>query len=224
MTIDEVRFRQLTTTFLKVNESINLSAFRSPELCWVGNVQDSLSLVKASESIPELQQITRLCDIGTGGGFPLLPLALAWSSVSCTGIDSTTKKLTAIQQIIDQEGLNNVRLVSGRLEELGHDSALRGTFDLVTARALATLPVLLEYAAPLLRIGGILACYKSTKVADELSSTVHAQKLLHMPYLRTWMYNLGEHWGERTIVFFQKKAETPEEYPRANGIPKQKPL
>ena len=116
-------------------------------------------------------------------------------------------------------------MISGRIEELAHQKGLRASADLVTARALAPLNVLLEYAVPLLKIGGICAFWKSSKIADELAMTAHAQKILSAPLVGTYEYELpAEGWGKRTILFFKKEKATSVEYPRKIGIPKSEPM
>lgn len=224
MLIDEKRLRELVTAFLAENAKLNLSAFRSPEHCWVGNVLDSIALLQAVDRFPDLKKIVSLVDIGTGGGFPLLPLALCLPDVACTGIDATQKKIDAVQRIVDVVGIPNIALISGRIESIAHSAEYRETFDCVTARAVAPLSVLLEYASPLLKIGGLCAFWKSTKVASELAESAKAQDVLRVKYLGDFTYALPDEWGERTMVFFKKLGAVSPEYPRRTGIPKQKPL
>ncbi len=224
MVIDESRLRQLMDVFLEENRKLNLSAMRTPELCWPGNILDSVAFLQAFETYPDLKKTKKLLDIGTGGGFPLLPLALCLPDVQCVGIDAMQKKIDAVSRIIVAVGIPNASLISGRTESLAHSAEYRGTFDLVTARAVAPLSVLLEYAVPFLKVGGLCAFWKSTKIAQELAETADAQKMLSAPYLGNFLYALPDQWGERTIVFFKKSAETPSEYPRRTGIPKQDPL
>lgn len=224
MHIDEARLRELMTIFLAENMKLNLSAFRTEELCWVGNILDSVAFLQAYEKYSHLKEVKSLADIGTGGGFPLLPLALCLPDVSCTGIDSTQKKIDAVGRIVDAMGMKNVRLLADRMEVIAHQKEYRETFDLVTARALAPLNVLLEYAAPLLKVGGWCAFWKSTKVADELAGTASAQKILRTSFVGSFEYTLPGNWGDRTIVFFKKAAATSADYPRKTGIPTQKPL
>lgn len=224
VTVDESRLRQLCETFLVENKKLNLSAFRSPEHCWVGNVLDSVALLQATDVQPDLRKIHSLLDIGTGGGFPLLPLALCLPEVACTGMDATQKKIDAVGRIVEAVGISNVTLKCGRVESFAHNAELRETFDFVTARAVAPLSVLLEYSVSFLKVGGLCAFWKSTKVADELAMSATAQKLLSAPFAGTYTYALPEHWGERTIVFFKKTAATDKDYPRRTGVPKQKPL
>jgi len=224
MNVDEPRLRQLMQVFLTENRKLNLSAFRTEEHCWIGNVLDSLALLRAAEALPFLAGVKRLLDIGTGGGFPLLPLALCLPEVTCVGIDAVCKKVDAVRCIVAALGIKNVDLRCVRAEEAGHDQSLRGSFDLVTARAVAALPVLLEYAVPFLKAGGVCAFWKSIRIANELASSSRAQELLGSPYLRTYTYDLGEEWGKRSIVFFRKTRASAEIYPRRTGLPKAKPL
>ena len=224
MIVDESRLRQLMDAFLKENTQLNLSAMRTPDLCWPGNILDSIALLQAFDTYPDLKKIKNLLDIGTGGGFPLTPLALCLPDIRCLGIDATQKKVDAVRRIIAAASIPNASLIAGRVESLAHNAEYRAQFDLVTARAVAPLSVLLEYAVPFLKIGGICGFWKSTKIAQELAETVDAQKKLSAPYVGNFQYALPDQWGERTIVFFKKTAATLSDYPRRTGIPKQTPL
>ncbi len=220
----EKRLRTLVDVFLAENKKLNLSAFRTAEHCWIGNVLDSVSLLKALQEMRGFTLPKKLLDIGTGGGFPLLPLAICWPETECVGLDATTKKIDAIGRIKETMHLENVKLVCGRAEEIGHQAEYRGQFDLITARAVGSIPVLLEYAIPLLKLGGICALWKSTKVAEELASSGIAQRALRSQFAGTFEYELPGDFGKRLLIFFKKAAPTPKEYPRKTGIPKQQPL
>ena len=223
MTIDQNKLEELIRVFLEENTKINLSAFRTPEHCRIGNVMDSVAILDAF-SEAEWKSVSAILDIGTGGGFPLLPLSIALPSTKLVGIDSTGKKIDAVKRIVSSLQVQNAELHAGRLEDLARDEKFAESFDMVTARALAPLPVLLEYTAAFLKIGGIAAFWKSTKVADELASSARAQQILHMSYQRMFEYELPENFGKRAIVFFKKIARTSKEYPRKTGIPAQRPL
>ncbi len=224
MIIDEPKLHELVRVFLEENKKLNLSAFRTEEHCFTGNVLDSLSFLKALETIEGLKTPETLLDIGTGGGFPLLPLAVSLPKTHCSGIDATKKKIDAVQRIVDVLGLKNVGLFSERLEDKARDKNFRERFDIVTARAVAPLSVLLEYAVPFLKVGGFCAFWKSSKVAEELADSLRAQKALFVSYVGTYEYELGSDFGKRLIVFFRKMKATSSEYPRKVGIPKAKPL
>lgn len=223
MQSDESQLHRLVDVFLSENKKLNLSAFRTKEHCWIGNVLDSIALLKAFRAFGFGFGSTFI-DIGTGGGFPLLPLALCAPDVRCIGIDSVAKKIDAISRIAAAMGLSNVELHCGRIEELARGRKFRESADLVTARAVAPIRVLLEYAVPLLKVGGLCAFWKGSNIADELRSSAHAQKLLHVAFAGIYEYELPGSWGRRLIVFFKKIAATPEKYPRNVGMPKGKPL
>ncbi len=218
-------FRQLVDVFLAENKNINLSAFRTVEHCSIGNVDDSLAFKQAvDQHIIDLSSVKMIIDIGTGGGFPLLPLALAYPHIACHGIDSIKKKLDAIARIAATMEMQNIELHCGRFEVFGHDPLLREQADIVTARAVAELPVLLEYAVPLLRVGGLCAFWKSSHTADELASSLNAQNVLQCKFVGEYQYDLGAEWGKRVILFFKKMAPTSKKYPREVSVPKASPL
>lgn len=220
MHLSDDHISALVRAFLEENAKLNLSAFRTEEHCRIGNVLDSLAIADAVD----ITKVGSFLDLGTGGGFPLLPLAMLSPKTRAVGIDSIQKKVKAVRSIAEALDLTNVEVRDDRIEELGRKRGFRDSFDLVTARAVAPLPVLLEYAMPFLKKGGIAAFWKSTKIADELASTAAAQKELRCAYTETFEYALPGDWGERCIVFFQKTGETPTEYPRRTGIPKSTPL
>ena len=222
--VTDAHLQRLIDVFLAENAITNLSAFRTPALCRRGNIDDSFALLSAEGTPPEILGARRILDMGTGGGFPLLPLALAMPDATFVGVDSVQKKIAAIARIVKAMDIHNVTLHATRLEEIGRTPHERETYDLVTARALAELPILLEYAAPLLVVGGWCAFWKSDKIAQELASTEHAQRVLHMAYSGSATYDLGDGFGKRTILFFRKKAPTPAAYPRSIGTPKKEPL
>ncbi len=224
MTIDETKLRQLVQVFLEENKKLNLSAFRTEEHCWVGNVLDSLSFLQALEKIEGLRAPQTLLDIGTGGGFPLLPLAICLPKTHCSGIDATKKKVDAVARIVESLGLTNVGLFSERFEDKARDKNFREKYDIVTARAVAPISILLEYAVPFLKVGGFCAFWKSSKVADELAGSTKAQKALSMSFAGIYEYELSPDFGKRLIVFFRKMKATSSEYPRKVGIPKSNPL
>ena len=224
--ITEEKQQQLHTlveVFLEENAKLNLSAFRTPEACWAGNVLDSLSALDLEE-VQRLPEGARLLDIGTGGGFPLLPLALCLPQHSFTGLDATQKKIDAVGRIAARLGLQNVRLVCGRTEELGRREELRDRFDCVTARGLASLNVLLEYAAPFTRPKGHIIAWKSMTIDQELKESLLARAELSSHLVHQHAYELPANFGKRQLLVFEKTGKTPQKYPRGIGIPKKTPL
>ena len=218
----EAKLRHLTQVFLAENEKLNLSALRTEEKCWMGNVLDS---VAASELISNLKSpISTLLDLGTGGGFPLLPLALAMPQIQCTGLDSVKKKIDAVNRIIETMNIPNAHAISGRAEEVARDASHREHYDIVTSRAVAPLNMLLEYSSPFVKVGGHIVLWKSLQIEEELQQSAQAQKLLHVPLVQTHQYTLPGDWGTRQLLVFQKQSSLEKMYPRAIGEAKRKPL
>lgn len=232
--------------FLEENQKLNLSAYREEETCWIGNVLDSVAAVSCFDgACPEgsvssfgyaqddssIQSSRRaqhdtlkVIDIGTGGGFPLLPLAILFPSIEFTGLDSTRKKIDAVQRIIDALQIPNVRLLLGRAEELGHDALHREQYDLVLGRAVASLNTLLELMSPFAKINGKLLCWKSLSIEEELTGSVHAGKQCMCRLSGQHEYALPGDWGKRQILIYEKEKALPQEFPREIGMPKKEPL
>lgn len=217
----ERRLQSLRDTVLDENTRINLTALRTPEACWIGNVLDSLAF---TEILGQLKDPKTLIDIGTGGGFPLLPVALACPEIRCTGLDSTGKKIEAVRRIAAKEAIPNLALVIARAEVAARDPLHRERYDVVTARAVADLSVLLEYASPFAKVGGFIVLWKSMHAQEELSLCAKAQHLLHCPFAFGHVYTLPGDFGERQLLVFRKGAATPKAYPRETGVPGKVPL
>ena len=219
----EQRLRNLVDVFLQENSVHNLSAFRDHERCWTGNVEDSLAAMTLPE-LASLPQGSRFLDLGTGGGFPLLVLAICFPDHAFVGIDSTRKKIDAVGRMAKTMEIQNVELLSGRAEELARAATLRDRFDMVLVRALATLNVLIEYTAPFTRSGGRIIAWKSLQIDQELEDCRRARSELAVKLERSHPYELPGEFGERQLLVLQKTAPTPKKYPRPVGTPKKSPL
>ena len=173
-----------------------------------------------------LASAQRLADVGSGGGLPGIPIKIAKPDLATTLIESTGKKARFLRRAIETLSLQGVEVVNGRVEEVAQDAAYRGAYDVVTARAVARLPVLAEYCVPLLRPGGHAISMKAKLEAEELSEGSRAAEklgarvstVLRVPHLP----ELGA--KERRLVILEKVTETPDKYPRNVGVPARKPL
>jgi 16S rRNA (guanine527-N7)-methyltransferase len=215
------RLRELQTVFLEENAKLNLSAIREPDAVWIGNISDSV--VALDLDIFQRSDL-KILDIGTGGGFPLLPLAICKPGCHFTGLDSTQKKLDAITRMTNALDLTNVRMLAGRCEEKGRDSQHRDQYDIVTARAVAPLNILLELGGPFVKPGGHLIAWKSMKMDTELEESLLARANLSCHLVDTHEYELPDDWGKRQLLIFEKTSSTDQKYPRETGIPKKNPL
>ncbi len=204
---------------LDANERLNLTRIVEPEAV------ARLHLLDAVAALPLLDAMAprRGVDLGSGGGVPGLLLAIARPDVSWTLVDSVRKKADAMASFADALGLRNVSVVPERAEVLGRDPNHRERHDLVTARGCAGLPVLAEYALPLLRIGGTLVAWKGERAEDEmrLGRAASAQLGGGEPrVVSSGVASLGDH----RFVVLTKLLPTPDRFPRRPGVPGRQPL
>ncbi len=204
---------------LETNARFNLTRVVEPEAVARSHLLDSLAALRLLDAVAP----TRALDLGSGGGVPGIVLALARPSVAWTLVDSVRKKADALRDFAAALGLTSVAVVAERAEIIGRDPAHRQRYDLVTARACAALPVLVEYALPLLRVGGTLIAWKGRLEAEELRAGASAASLLGggEPTVHpTGQKALGDH----RFVFVRKLASTPARYPRRPGEASRRPL
>jgi 16S rRNA (guanine527-N7)-methyltransferase len=204
--------RRYLELLLEQNRAFNLTAITDPDEAWSKHIEDSLTL------LPELEAVRgSIVDIGSGGGLPAIPLAIARPDLKFTLVESTAKKARFLAECAKTLQLSNVRVESERAEVLGQ-GPLRATFDAATSRACARLPVLLELCLPLLKVGGRKLAIKGEQAAVELAEATRALQLLHGKVVSTRRTETG------TVVRIDKAALTPARYPRRPGEPKRAPL
>jgi 16S rRNA (guanine527-N7)-methyltransferase len=165
-----------------------------------------------------------LLDLGTGGGFPLLPLAIAYPLARCTGLDSIQKKINAVGRIAQAAGINNVTLIADRAEVLGQKKNHREQYDIVTSRAVAPLAILLEYCSAFIKVGGHIVLWKSLHIDAELKESEKAQHVLRCTLLKNHLYTLPLDFGSRQLLVFRKNGPLDRKYPREVGMAKREPL
>lgn len=200
---------------LEVNRYFNLTRITDSESAWMRHVFDSLTL------LPYLlqSQAERVLDVGSGGGLPGIPLAITAPHVAVTLLESTGKKAQFLVDAAETLGLDNVSVVCERAEVLGHDrDDHREMYDIVTARAVGRLPVLLEFALPFVRRGGHFLAIKGEQAEDEIDEARGALATLMGRVADTVRTPTG------TIVVIEKTGKTPRIYPRRTGEPKRVPL
>ncbi len=202
------------------NRQHNLTAIHRPEEIRVKHFLDSLSCVLAFGERPP----QRLADVGTGAGFPGIPLKILYPTMHLTLIESVGKKAAFCQHIVDVLHLSNVEICKGRAEEIGRQSAHRERYDWVVARAVAVFPVLSEYLLPLTRVGGHMLAMKGASAAAEVQGAEHALRLLGGELRGLIPVTLPGVAEQRYLVVVDKVAATPPQYPRRVGIPRKRPL
>lgn len=166
----------------------------------------------------------KVVDIGSGAGFPGVPLKVARSALDITLLDSSLKRTAFLAEVATNLGLGGCRVVCERAERLGRDVRGRGLYDLAVARAVARLAVDLEYGIPLLAVGGHLVAMKGPRVVEELGQAAAAAEMLGAALVRSLDVALPLSGERRTLVVFKKVAPTPQTYPRREGVPAKRPL
>lgn len=201
------------------NEVLNLTRITDVREAWIKHILDSLMAAPFFNK-PGMKVI----DIGTGGGMPGIPLAILFPSAQFTLVDATEKKINAVAEFVRELGLRNVYCLASRIEILGQSPSHREQYDLVLARALAPLPVLIELGVPLIHPYASMIAYKGPEYLSELSSSRNAVTSLRSEQPRVFHYTLPEDMGHRTLIQITKKTVTDKKYPRRDGVPSKTPL
>ncbi len=214
------RLAAFLALLLETNQRINLTGIRTPEEAWPLHIIDSLA------ALPLVRDASarRILDLGAGGGVPGIPLACATPELHVTLLDATARKVAAVRRIVEQLGLTNVDAVAERAEAIAHDLNHREQYDGLTARAVAPLRVLVEYAAGFVRPGGVCWFYKSCDVEQEQTDAARAAAECRLAPLPPHRYALPPPHGRRLILPYRKTAALPSRLPRHAGVPAQRPL
>jgi 16S rRNA (guanine527-N7)-methyltransferase len=205
---------------LEWNQKFNLTAIRDVKSIRTKHFLDSFSCVLAWKTSPP----DRLIDVGTGAGFPGIPLKILYPNLKLTLIESVGKKVKFCQHLVDVLKLKKVDVIQARAEEVGQDSKHREKYDWAVARAVANLNVLSEYLLPLVKVGGNMLAQKGESGPAEAQSAEQVMKLLGGKLKQLIPVNLPGVADDRYLVVADKVAATPPKYPRKPGIPAKQPL
>ena len=207
-------YNKLTEYILEWNEKINVTAIRDKDEFFKKNIEDSLAICGR----PEIENAKKILDMGTGGGFPGLPLAIKYPNKEFVLMDAIAKKLKVIDDVAQKLGVSNITTVHSRAE----DYVSRETFDLVVSRAVANMSTLSEYCLPFVKLGGYFVAYKTKDALEEIKAAEKAIKILGGGEIR--IEDNGEGDNEHIFVIIEKIKPTPAKYPRKAGTPKNQPL
>ncbi|MBE9008408.1 16S rRNA (guanine(527)-N(7))-methyltransferase RsmG [Fortiea sp. LEGE XX443] len=224
-TQQQAKFQQLYELILEGNTQLNLTRITEPQEFWEKHLWDSLrGIVLEKQFIPSLPEGASVIDIGTGAGFPGIPVGIIAPNSTVTLLDSTRKKITFIDKVLATLGLSNCKTLLGRTEEIGQQTQHRQTYDLALIRAVGTASVCAEYSLPLLKQGGLAVIYRGTWTEEETIALQNAVKLLGGEIESIAQFTTPLTDSIRHCLYLRKVATTPPEFPRAVGIPHQKPL
>ena len=210
------QFYKYMKLLLEWNEKMNLTAITDPEEIILKHFVDSLTIM------PYLSNANTILDVGTGAGFPGLPLKILEDNKEFTLLDSLNKRITFLQNVISELELKNVQAIHGRAEE--YISQKRESYDIVTSRAVAKLNVLIEYMLPFVKVGGRCICMKSFEIEGELKEAKKAIEILGGKIEKVDQITLPTTDIKRKIVIIKKIKNTPNKYPRKAGTPAKEPI
>ncbi|MBA4028309.1 MAG: 16S rRNA (guanine(527)-N(7))-methyltransferase RsmG [Planctomyces sp.] len=225
---------QFLALLLDATQRVNLTAITDPAQAWLRHALDALSLLPVLASIGEPEpaqgggaapaeratpRTPRVIDVGSGGGVPGIPLAIAMGGVHFSLLEPTGKKAAFLEHAARALGLSNVRVLADRAEKIGHDrDRHREVYDAAVCRAVGPLAVVAELCAPLVRVGGVVLAVKGARAEAELAESAHALRTLGLAHETTITTPTGR------LIVLVKARPTPRTYPRADGEPKRSPL
>ena len=212
------KFYTYMNSLLEWNEKINLTAITEPEEIIKKHFIDSLTIKKY------IRDNTSIIDVGTGAGFPGIPLNIISTDCKIVLLDALNKRLNFLNEVIKQDNLKNIETVHFRAEEAGKNKLYREKFDVATSRAVAPLNILVEYLLPLVKIGGKCICMKGSNIEEELESSKKAISILGGKIETIEEFCLPGTDMVRNIIVITKINSTPAKYPRKAGTPSKEPI
>lgn len=221
MDVSEKQMQQFELYYqylIEYNKITNLTRITEKDEVYYKHFYDSLTLAKTID----LSKINSLCDMGAGAGFPSIPIKILFPHLKVTIIDSLGKRITFLKKLIEILEITNIELVYDRIENHAHKSL--DSYDLVTARALGKLPLILELGLPMVKIGGIFVAFKSNHYEEELSQSKKAIDILGGKLLKTFPISLPYDYGDRVHIIIEKVHKSTNKYPRPFSTIKKKSL
>ena len=221
ITLNEEQIQKFYTymnLLIEWNEKINLTAITKPEEIILKHFVDCLTISKY------IEDGSILIDIGTGAGFPGIPLKIYRSDLKITLVDSLNKRLNFLNEVINKMKLEGIETIHARAEELGRNKNYREKFDVATSRAVANLSTLSEYLLPFVKIGGKCISMKGSDINDELNNAKKAIHVLGGKVVEKDVFNLPQSDLGRSLIVIEKIKKTPEKFPRKPGTPAKEPI
>lgn len=218
--VQKQQFIDFYEYLVEKNKVMNLTGITEFEEVLVKHFLDSLACVKAVD----MSKVKKVMDIGTGAGFPGVPLKIAFPQLEATLLDSLNKRVKFLEETFELLKFDHIRAVHGRAEEYAKQKEHREQYDLCVSRAVSNLATLAEYCLPYVKCGGYFVSYKSGKVQEEVQQAEKAIKILGGKVKDIIYFQLPDSEIERSLVVIEKKVKTPGKYPRKAGTPLKEPL
>ncbi|WP_430534958.1 16S rRNA (guanine(527)-N(7))-methyltransferase RsmG [Listeria rocourtiae] len=214
------QFNKYFTMLVEWNEKMNLTAITERDEVYLKHFYDSIS----AAFYVDFKDVGTICDVGAGAGFPSIPIKICFPDLDVTIVDSLQKRMTFLGALATELNLENVHFHHARAEEFGQNKAFRGSFDLVTARAVARMSVLTELCLPLVKKGGFFLAMKGMQAEQELKIGAKAIATLGGKVKNHYAFSLPIEESERNLYLIEKVKETPNKYPRKAGTPNKQPI
>lgn len=212
------KFYDYMNLLVEWNKKINLTAITEEKDIILKHFVDSLTVLKY------IKENKSIVDVGTGAGFPGIPLAIMNDSLKITLVDSLNKRINFLNEVCSKIKLKNTKAIHSRAEEFGQDNNYRESYDIAISRAVSNLTVLAEYLLPLVKVGGKIICMKGPDIEEELKQAKSAIDILGGKFERCDNFCLPKSDISRNIIIINKIKETPKKYPRKAGTPAKTPL
>lgn len=203
---------------IEENQKYNLTSITDFNEIKVKHFEDSIAM----KDYIDLSEVQTLCDVGSGAGFPAIPLKICFPHLKITIIEPTLKRINFLKMLVEKIGLKDVTLINARAEDVANDYL--ESFDICTARAVANTSILLELLVKMVKVNGKIILYKGDRGIEEASEAIHACNILDLKYLNGYRYQLANNYGNRCLLEYLKVKPTKDKYPRRYAEIKKKPL